>query len=95
MATMVRKQVYIEPRQDRLLKEWAAKTGMTEAEVFRQAIDIWLAEAERMRRAKAAWQEERAFIESLIAQGPVPGGRRWTRGELYEDRLSRYGSHSD
>jgi hypothetical protein len=95
MSTMVRKQVYIEPRQDRLLKEWTAETGMTEAEVFRQAIDAWLAEAERMRRAKAAWQEERAFIESLIAQGPAPGGRRWTREALYEERLSGYGRRSD
>jgi hypothetical protein len=30
----------------------------------------------------------------LIAQGPVPGGRRWSREEIYEERLSRYGRKS-
>jgi hypothetical protein len=29
-----------------------------------------------------------------MAQGPVSGGRTWTREELYEERLSRYGHDS-
>ena len=95
MAVMVRKQVYIEPRQDRLLKEWTIEMGATEAEIFRQAIDLWLADADRMRRAKAAWQEERAFIQSWIGQGPATAGRRWRREDLYEERLNRHDRHSD
>jgi hypothetical protein len=95
MSVMVRKQVYIEPRQDELLKQAAAETGMTEAEIIRQALDLWDERVARRRRAREAWEEERAFIESLVAQGPVPGGRTWTREELYEERLSRHGRDTD
>jgi len=95
MTAMVRKQVYIEPRQDELLKQWAEATGKTEAEIFRQALDRWLASEQRRREAEAAWEEERAFIESRIAQGPVDGGRTWTRDELYEERLNRHGRDTD
>jgi len=35
-------------------------------------------------RRQAAWARERRFIEDLIAQGPVPGGRTWTREDLYD-----------
>jgi len=89
MTAMVRKQVYIEPRQDEMLKKWAQETGKTEAEIFRQALDRWIASERQRREAEAAWEEERAFIESRIAQGPVAGGRPWTREELYEERLGR------
>ncbi len=95
MTTMVRKQVYIEPRQDEMLKQWAEETGRTEAEIFRQALDRWIASEQQRREAEAAWEEERAFIESRIAEGPVAGGRTWTREELYEERLSRYGRDTD
>lgn len=95
MTTMVRKQVYIEPRQDELLKQWAEETGKTEAEILRQALDHWLASEQRRREAEAAWEAERAFIESRIAQGPVAGGRTWTREELYEERLNRHDRDAD
>jgi hypothetical protein len=94
MSVMVRKQIYIEPRQEELLKQAAAETGMTEAEIIRRAIDLWGESEEKRRQAQEAWKEARAFIEDLIAQGPVPGGRTWTREELYEERLSRYGRDS-
>ncbi len=94
MSAMIRKQVYIEPRQDELLKQWTAETSMTEAEIIRQAIDLWEGSEARKRRAQEAWQQARAFIEELIVQGPVPGGRTWTREEIYEERLSRYGRDS-
>ena len=95
MATMVRKQVYIEPRQDELLKQWAEETGKTEAEIFRQALDRWMSGEQRRRQAKAAWEEERTFIEARIDQGPVPGGRTWTREELYDERLNRDEPNAD
>ena len=95
MIAMVRKQVYIEPRQDEILKKWAEETGKTEAEIFRQALDRWIASEQQRREAEAAWEEERAFIESRIAQGPVAGGRTWTREELYEERLRRYDRDTD
>jgi DNA-binding ferritin-like protein (Dps family) len=90
MSQMVRKQVYIEPRQEALLKRAAAETGLSEAEIIRQAIDLWEEHVAGRRRAREVWQEERAFIESLISQGPIPGQRTWTREELYGERLNRY-----
>jgi hypothetical protein len=92
---MVRKQVYIEPQQDRLLKEWAAETGRTEAQIVREALDHWMASEQQRREAEGAWQEVLGFAEEWAAQGPVPGGRTWTREELYEERLKRYDHCAD
>ena len=84
MTRMVRKQVYIEPRQDVLLKRLARETDVTEAEIIRQAIDRQTKALFFPRRDLSAWQEERAFIDRLIEQGPVDGGRSWRREDLYE-----------
>jgi hypothetical protein len=95
MPVMVRKQVYIEPRQETQLKQQAAETGMSEAEIIRKAIDYWLEEQTRQRHAREAWAEARALMEERYAQGSVPGGRTWTRDELYEERLGRYERDTD
>jgi hypothetical protein len=84
MTKMVRKQVYIEPRQEALLKRLVRETGATEAEIIRQAIDRQAQTFLVSRRDLSAWQEERDFINRLIQQGPLPGGRRWRREDLYE-----------
>lgn len=84
MTKMVRKQVYIEPRQEALLKRLVRETGATEAEIIRQAIDRQAKTFLFPRRDLSAWQEERDFISRLIQQGPLPGGRRWRREDLYE-----------
>lgn len=84
MTRMVRKQVYIEPGQDALLKQLARKAGVTEAEIIRQAIDRRTRTLLPPRRDLRAWEAERAFIDRLIQQGPVPGGRIWRREDLYE-----------
>jgi len=39
MAKMVRKQIYIEPRQEATLKRMVRESNTTEAELIRQAID--------------------------------------------------------
>jgi hypothetical protein len=84
MAKMVRKQMYIEPRQETLLKQLAQETGATEAELIRQAIDNQMKVIRFPKQNLRAWQEERAFITHLIQQGPAPGGRSWRREDLYE-----------
>ena len=84
MTRMVRKQVYIEPRQDILLKRLVRETGVTEAEIIRQSIDRQAKALLFPRRDLSAWQAERAFIDHLIQQGPVEGGRSWRREDLYE-----------
>ena len=88
MTTMVRKQVYIEPQQEEHLKQRAAETGMSEAEIIRRAIDWWLKDEVRRHRAEQAWEKARALMEDRYAQGPVPGGRTWTRDKLYGERLN-------
>ncbi len=39
MASKVRKQIYIDPDQESTLKQLAKDTGISEAEIIRQAID--------------------------------------------------------
>jgi predicted DNA-binding protein len=87
MTTMVRKQVYLEPDQNEQLKKWAEETGKSEAEIIREALDRWLEQERKLRDAEEFWEMEKSFIESRIAEGPVDGGRTWTREELYEDRI--------
>ena len=84
MVARVRKQIYIDAGQESLLKRLSRETGVAEAEIIRQAIDrqaraFWLP-----RRNLAAWERECEFIDRLIAQGPVPGGRTWKREDLYD-----------
>jgi predicted transcriptional regulator len=88
MAQMIRKQVTLSARSGMALKRLARKTGRKESEILRQTIEqqLELAQTTSAPCDPAAWQEARAFIESLIAQGPVSGGRTWTREELYEGR---------
>lgn len=98
MTQMIRKQVYIQKRQQLLLRRLARARGLTEAEIIRQAIDQQVSG----RRVRAqppdpeAWEKALAFMRSLQAQGPVADQpRRWTREELYEERESRYGRHTN
>ena len=84
MARMVRKQIYIEPRQEAVLRQLVRQTGATEAELIRQAIDRQTSSLAFPRRDIRAWQEERAFISCLIERGPVPGRRTWQREVLHE-----------
>jgi hypothetical protein len=84
MSVKIRKQIYIEPRQEAILKRLARETGLSEAEFIRQTIDR---QAQILRLAKhnpAAWERERAFIRDLIQQGVVSGSRTWRREELHK-----------
>ncbi len=84
MPTKVRKQVYIEPRHEQTLKRLSRLQGVTEAEIIRRALDQYMHAARLPARDVRAWEEERAFIEHLIALGPVAGRRTWQREDLHE-----------
>jgi hypothetical protein len=84
MATKVRKQVYIEPYQDRLLRQLAAEAGVSEAEIIRQALDRHTQLFRFSPRDIDAWEKERAFITHLIELGPISGRRTWRREDLRE-----------
>jgi hypothetical protein len=91
MAQMIRKQIYIEPVQDGNLKKQAKMLGITEAEVIRRAIDSQMSFLTPGLRDLTAWEREKAFIAERKAGKPLPGGRKFRREEVYEDRLDRYG----
>lgn len=55
MATIVRKQSYLEPEQDTRLKHVAESAGIAEAELIRQAINRHLQSLRAARRKLAAW----------------------------------------
>ncbi len=93
MPRMVRKQVYIDPRQDRFLKRRARQLGVTEAELMRQGIDAlghFPLNGLRPRRLEALAESER-YIRTHRRFAVPQTGRDWTREELYEERLARYG----
>lgn len=83
MVTKVRKQIYIDPGQEVLLKRLARETGVTEAEIIRRAIDQHTRSFRFPKRDLAAWEKERAFITHLIQQGAISGQRSWRREDLY------------
>jgi len=90
---MIRKQVYIEERHDRLLKRRAKQRGVTEAEILREALDR--AEIGGSRGGyvdnPAAGRKALAFMRSLASRDRKgPAGRNWTRESLYEDRVGRW-----
>jgi hypothetical protein len=87
MSRKVRKQVYIESYQESALKRFSERTGLSEAEVIRQAIDQHIQQKHTSRsvmRDPRAWERARKFAEELMAKGPVPGGRTWRREDLYD-----------
>lgn len=83
---MVRKQIYIAPQQDKMLKRLARQTHKSEAEIIRDAIEDY-AQASRRREA---WRQIEATIEQRMKLSAVEAGRSWKREDLYDrDRTAR------
>jgi hypothetical protein len=98
MPTKVRKQIYLEPRQNRQLKRLAEARGVSEAEVVRQLIsaEVSGSAASALPPDPAAWEKAHHTMLKLLAQGPLPNRRRtWKRDDLYGERMTRYGRRSD
>ena len=83
MAEMIRKQVYIEARQEQLLKILAKDLHVTEAELIRRGIDRGLDRMASVRLDPAAWGAAERYILARMQGGTVKGKRRWTREDLY------------
>ncbi len=91
MAHKIRKQVYIEPRQQALLKRLAQMRGVSEAEVIRQAIDRQFSDiqAQPAQLDPVAWEEAYQFMMTLHARGALSEqGRKWNREDVYKERHS-------
>jgi hypothetical protein len=89
---MARKQIYIEGRQEALLKPMAQARGVSEAELIRLAIDQQMdgVLSRSMPTDRDAWEQARHFMLALRALGPLEGqARSWKREDLYEGRLGR------
>jgi hypothetical protein len=84
MPSMLRKQIYIAPRQERLLKSKASELRISESELIRDGIDKVLNTGAIAVHDPKAWDEEKKFIISLTKKRAVKGGRKWTREELYD-----------
>lgn len=86
---MIRKQLYIDEEHERLLKERSRELGVSEAELVRRALDRLLRDDEpaaasaRRRRAAEQWYADRGRLRGRV--------QAWSREQLYEDRLGRYG----
>jgi hypothetical protein len=84
MPSMLRKQIYIAPRQERLLKNKASELHISESELIRDGIDKALKTGTIAAHDTKAWDEEKKFIASLTKKRAIKGGRKWTREELYD-----------
>ena len=88
----IRKQIYLEKKQNQQLKRLAERRGVSEAEVIRQAIEHEAAAAANQPLAPnlGALAE---FVEAARARrqlGIVGEPYKWNREELYAEREDRY-----
>ncbi len=91
MPVKIRKQVYIEPEQERRLKKLTKQTGMTEAEIIRKALDLQLHAIDVERRASSGWAAIEEFISKRMTKAPASAERTTSREELYDRKvLSRH-----
>ena len=96
MGRMIRKQVYIEARQEAMLKRLARAQGVSEAELIRQAIDRQVSAGHVLPPETAAWEEAHRLMLALRLRGPIADrARTWTRDELYENRVGRHAADPD
>ena len=89
---MVRKQLYIAPSQQRTLRMLARKTGKTEAQVLRDALDEHARALADTEWRVAAWRAVEKAIEKRARASRPATSRRWKREDLY-DRNARTGRH--
>jgi hypothetical protein len=90
MSIKVRKQIYLEDRQNRLLKRRAKSQGVSEAELIRQALEVSLRQKGPSQKNPSALKPFLDFARKRLAQGQITGGRRWCREDAYEERLGRH-----
>jgi hypothetical protein len=87
---MVRKQVYIRPRQDEQLKRLAQQRGASEAELIREVIEILIKqqpasqEGKALPRDEAAWQVILESMQKRHGDKPLGQPHRWTREDYYD-----------
>ncbi len=88
---MIRKQVYLDLRHERLLKRRARQRGVTEAEIIREILDSAEAGSSPARRITdpESGRQFLAFARNLGKRRRTRA-RTWNRESLYEDRIGRW-----
>ena len=89
MSTKVRKQIYLEQRQEQAIKREAKARGMSEAEVIRRRLDHEesgeprggddISAVDSFLQAADSWSSKRGSTKKW----------RWNRDELYDERLAK------
>jgi hypothetical protein len=92
MAEMVRKQIYIQERHERLLKRISKVRGVSEAELIRQAIERETVgeKLPLLTPDQAALDKILRFANSRKALRPSARPYRWNRLDAYEERERRF-----
>jgi len=91
MAEMVRKQIYIQERHERLLKRISKARGVSEAEVIRQAIEReTVGERSLLAPDQAAWDKILGFARNRKVLRPAGRPYRWNRLDAYDEKEKRY-----
>lgn len=90
MAYPVRKQIYLDHRLEQLLKEKAMRTGHSQAEIIRQALEQSLMPATEA-KVPALWLQLKDFFQERARMPVTQKGRRWKREELYEEHRVKPG----
>jgi hypothetical protein len=93
---MIRKQLYLGPREEAVLKEAAAGSGRSEADLVREAVIEYAARRQPAPAGdRAAWNDALSFMRSLAGRERSRSGprRRVSRGRLYEEVLTRGRRH--
>ena len=95
MPTKIRKQIYLEKRQDRQLKRLAEARGVSEAAVIRELIDAQAAggATSPLPPDRAAWEAILQFARQRSQSRVTGEPYKWNREELYEERMKRYDRH--
>jgi len=88
MSQMLRKQIYIDRKQERLLKQRASMLRVSESELIRDGIERLLRSGTAVHKDIAAWEKEKKFIHALTKQGAVKGRRTWRREDIYDRKIS-------
>jgi hypothetical protein len=91
IAEMVRKQIYIQERHERLLKRISKARGVSEAELIRQAIEReTVGEKPVLAPDQESWDKILRFAKSRKTTRPSVRPYRWNRLDAYEEREKRF-----
>lgn len=90
----IRKQLYITPEQERLLKEKAATSGASEAEIVREALDEYLTGGSKSfmaSRRRKALKRLLDLTDEISRNHRFPDGYKFDRDEVYAERMALIG----